>query len=153
MARKPVNPINTTHSRDAALRQLGKFNRGLIAGSIVLTAVLTDVAANAFPGKSTRHSSAAKTGGQSKTTTAPSESSPPLAPPSQAPSASAESSQRPESSQTPEESQQVTPESSQQAAPEQSQQPAPEQTAPETEPTPQTAPEQESSGPVISGGS
>ena len=56
----PKNPINTTHSRDAALRQLGRFNRGLIAGSIALTAVLTDVAANAFPGKTTSHRAAAK---------------------------------------------------------------------------------------------
>jgi predicted lipid-binding transport protein (Tim44 family) len=146
----PVNPINTTHTRDAALRQLGNFNRGLIAGSVVLAAVLTDVAANAFPGKSTKHTPAAKTAVKAKTPTAPTEgaeSSAPLAAPSQTPSASAESSRTPESSQ------QAAPESSQQAAPEQTQQAAPEPTQHETEPTPQAAPEQESSGPVVSGGS
>jgi hypothetical protein len=46
-------PINTTHTRDAALRQLHQLNRWLIAGSVVLTGVFVEAAAHAFPGKST----------------------------------------------------------------------------------------------------
>ena len=42
---------HTTHARDAALRKLRRLNRWMIAGSIALTGVLADVAANAFPGK------------------------------------------------------------------------------------------------------
>jgi hypothetical protein len=39
-------------ARDAALRRLGNVNRLLAAGSLVAAGVLTDVAANAFPGHS-----------------------------------------------------------------------------------------------------
>jgi hypothetical protein len=52
-----VNPNHTSRSRDAALR------RWLIAGSATLAAVLTAVAASAFPGKTlkeTRATSARK---------------------------------------------------------------------------------------------
>ncbi len=42
---------HTTHTRDAALRRLSHINRWLVAGSVVLTGVLADVAASAFPGK------------------------------------------------------------------------------------------------------
>ena len=38
-------------SRDAALRRLTRVNRWLIAASVTLTGVLTEVAAQAFPGK------------------------------------------------------------------------------------------------------
>ncbi len=51
---------HTTHTRDAALRRLGRINRWLVAGSILLTGVLADVAAQAFPGK-TKRSSASST--------------------------------------------------------------------------------------------
>lgn len=50
---KSVNPpsrVPTRHSRDAGLRRLARANRWLIAGSALLTGVLTDVAAQAFPG-------------------------------------------------------------------------------------------------------
>lgn len=47
---------HTTHTRDAALLRLSRINRWLVAGSIVLTGVLADVAANAFPGKTKRSS-------------------------------------------------------------------------------------------------
>jgi hypothetical protein len=46
--------VHTSHSRDAALRRLRGVNRWLLAGSAALTGVLTDVAANAFPGHSKR---------------------------------------------------------------------------------------------------
>ncbi len=52
---------HTTHTRDAALLRLSRINRWLVAGSIVLTGVLADVAAQAFPGK-TKRSSASSTG-------------------------------------------------------------------------------------------
>jgi hypothetical protein len=41
-----------SQTRDAALRRLGRANRWLIAGSVTLTGVLAEVAAQAFPGKS-----------------------------------------------------------------------------------------------------
>jgi type IV secretory pathway VirB10-like protein len=55
--------LHTARSRDAALHRLGRINRWLIGGSVVLTGVLTDVAANAFSGHS--KSSAATSGSSS----------------------------------------------------------------------------------------
>jgi hypothetical protein len=52
----------SSHSRDAALRRLTRCNRWLLAGSVMLTAVFSEVAAQAFPGK-TRASTAAKGAG------------------------------------------------------------------------------------------
>jgi hypothetical protein len=146
--------IHTTHARDAALRQLNRVNRWLIAGSVVLTGVLADVASNAFPGKTAKASAASRAskahakhaGSASKTTTGV------LRAPEQAPKAGSEA----------EPSQQAAPsEPAQEAAP---QEPAPTQetpreAAPEQEAAPaqeaappqETAPEQ--SGPVVSGGS
>jgi hypothetical protein len=49
---------HTTHTRDAALLRLNRINRWVIAGSIVLTGVLADVAAHAFPGKNKQSSTA-----------------------------------------------------------------------------------------------
>ena len=43
--------LHSTHTRDSSLRKLSVLNRWLIAGSVTLTGVLTDVAAHAFPGK------------------------------------------------------------------------------------------------------
>ena len=77
---------HTTHSRDAALGRVRRLNRWLIAGSVVLTGVLTDAAANAFSGhriKSTTRD--ARPGGRSTTTHKPAE---PLKVPSQAPAQS-----------------------------------------------------------------
>jgi hypothetical protein len=76
---------HTTHTRDAALLRLSRINRWLVAGSIVLTGVLADVAANAFPGK-TKRSSASSSARRSETH----KSSPTgvLASPEQAPEAS-----------------------------------------------------------------
>lgn len=39
--------------RDAALRRLSRANRLIVAGSVIGAGLLTDVAANAFPGHST----------------------------------------------------------------------------------------------------
>src|ERR1700735_1845948 len=44
-------PSHTTRTRDAALHRLSRVNRMMIAGSVLVTGVLTDVAAHAFPGK------------------------------------------------------------------------------------------------------
>ena len=52
---------HTTHTRDAALRRLSHINRWLVAGSIILTGVLADAAANAFPGKTKASSSSSGT--------------------------------------------------------------------------------------------
>jgi hypothetical protein len=41
---------HTPRARDAALSRLRRLNRGLIAGSVVATLILTEVAAHAFPG-------------------------------------------------------------------------------------------------------
>ena len=58
--------IHTTHTRDAALRELHRINRWMIAASVVLTGVLTDVAANAFPGRTVKSVTKTKaTGGHS----------------------------------------------------------------------------------------
>jgi hypothetical protein len=77
-------------ARDAALRRLRSVNRWLIAGSVALTGVLTEVAAQAFPGKTLGRSSTnshrrARSSGKSG---AAGSSSRPLAPPSEAPEAS-----------------------------------------------------------------
>ena len=145
---------HTTHTRDAALGKLRRVNRWLIAGSVALTAVLSDIAANAFPGKTIRSSPAKKRSAVKKHAGAASRTpAKPLAPPAHAPEASAPS---PESGP----SQQSAPAESAPSQEAQQATPAPEaqQSAPAQE-TPQPAPEApreaapESSGPVVSGGS
>ena len=42
---------HTTHSRDSAVRRLSLSTRWMIAGSVALTGALSEVAAQAFPGK------------------------------------------------------------------------------------------------------
>ena len=44
-------PRTPSHARDAALARMRRINRWLIAGAIVVTGVLTDVTAQAFPGR------------------------------------------------------------------------------------------------------
>src|SRR5690349_3919090 len=79
---------HTTHTRDAALRRLSHANRWLIAGSVALTGVLTEVAANAFPGKTlgktASRSRSATNGGGSRSTTTTAPLQPPAAPPQSA---------------------------------------------------------------------
>ena len=142
-------------ARDSALRRLSRTNRWLIAASVALTAVLAEVAAQAFPGKTiaaargSQTSPPARAGGHS-------EGSPgPLRPPSQAPQAAPEADGEQGAGSTP--GQEPAP--SQQAAP--SQEPSPSQDpSPSQEPAPgqQAAPSESSvptepSGPVVSGGS
>ncbi|MCW3033198.1 MAG: hypothetical protein QOK19_2777 [Solirubrobacteraceae bacterium] len=57
----PNDVPRTPRTRDAALRRLSRTNRWLIAGSAVLTGVLTDVAANAFPGHAARKATSSAT--------------------------------------------------------------------------------------------
>ena len=47
--------LHSTHTRDSSLRKLSVINRWMIAASVTLTGVLTDVAANAFPSKKAGH--------------------------------------------------------------------------------------------------
>lgn len=75
-------PIHTTHTRDAALRQLRRANSWLIAGSVALTGAFTAAAASAFPGRKT--TSATKAGEAERS------SGKALSPPSSAPRAAGE---------------------------------------------------------------
>ena len=131
-------------ARDSALRRLSRTNRWLIAASVALTAVLAEVAAQAFPGKTiaatrTRQTSpGARAGGRS-------EGSPgALRPPSQAPQAAPEAGGEEGAGSAP--GQEPAP--SQQSAP--SQEAAPNQ---EAVPSQEPAPPAEPSAPVVSGGS
>ena len=45
---------HATHARDSSLRRLSRVNRWLLAGSLTLTGVLTEVVAHAFPGSRAR---------------------------------------------------------------------------------------------------
>lgn len=143
---------HTTRSRDAALRRLGRANRWLLAGSVVLTGVLTDVAANAFPG----HKLASRT--KPAKAAAGHKKHKPLARPSQAPTTTTHAAPAP----TQTESAPSAESAPSEPAPET--QPAPEtHAAPETTPAPVEAPApethesapapEESSAPVVSGGS
>jgi hypothetical protein len=158
---------HTSHTRDAALRQLHRINRWLIAVSVVLTGVFAEAAAQAFPGRTTKVASASRakrsrahTRGSSHASTAG-----PLQPPARAPQATRESS-APQESAEPAQEATTTPESApaqetattQESTPAQ-QSPTQESTparepAPAAEPTPthETAPAEEPA-PVVSGGS
>jgi hypothetical protein len=121
-------PIHTIHTRDAALRELGRLNRWLVSGSLVLTGVFAEAAAHAFPGKKIKPASASGANSSARRhTPANSSTTHPLQPPAQAPQATAEShSSTTKSAPAPEAA------LSQEAAP---------------------APEPEASAPVVSGGS
>jgi len=47
-------PADPSLTRDAALARMRRANRWLIAGAVAVTGVLTDVAAQAFPGRTIR---------------------------------------------------------------------------------------------------
>jgi hypothetical protein len=152
-------PIHTTDTREAALRQLHRINRWLVAGSVVLTGAFVEAAAHAFPGRATKNASTSKVkrtgarvGSPSRTTTHP------LQPPAQAPQATTESSpssQSAPSQESPAASQEPAPEAAptQEAAPAhesaEAEEPAPAQ---ESAPAHESAPAEESA-PVVSGGS
>ncbi len=143
--------IHTPRTRDEALRRLRRANRWLIAGSAVLTGVLTDVAANAFAGHTRTTSSRAGTGSHTahkqlqppkaapKPTTTQ-QAAPPSSESSEAPPTERSEATPPEQSETPPAE---TPAPAQEAAPE----PAPAEEAPRVE---APAPPEE---PVVSGGS
>jgi hypothetical protein len=130
-----MSPHNT-HTRDAALRKSRRINRWLIAGSITLTGVLADVAANAFPGKTVKAAATSKGKSSSSHSKRSSAASPstsstqPLKPPAQAPQATTESAPSQES--TPSQEAGTTHESApaQESAPEASHESAPAQEAP-----------------------
>jgi hypothetical protein len=166
-------PIHTTHTRDAALRELSRLNRWLVAGSVVLTGAFAEAAANAFPGKTSKPTAARGTKRSAAGAHAPAKSTThALRPPAQAPRAATET---PSSTQAPpaaesapaEETHESAPESaptqeSHESAPTQesresapAQEPVPAQethaSAPAQEPAPE--PEPQASAPVVSGGS
>jgi hypothetical protein len=168
----PMMPIHTTHTRDAALRELHRINRWLLAGSVLLTGALTDVAAHAFPGKTLKqgaiskpgsaagHAKAgaaghAKAGARNPSGTPSKPSSKALAPPAEAPRAVPESSSPQQSAPAQESAPTQESAPAQESAPTQESAPAQESTpVPESSPPAESAPESEpASEPVVSGGS
>jgi hypothetical protein len=164
-------PHRQTKTRDAALRRLSTANRCLVAGSVALTGVFAEVAAQAFPGNTVKASSATRTPAhashKSSSTTVKS-----LQPPAQAPQASTtpdpaspnetpsqesapshESSSPSQESAPAQEAQAPSEEAAiaKESAPAQESQPA-QEPAKEAAPAQETAPAQESA-PVVSGGS
>jgi len=146
--RRPSLHIHTTHTRDAALLKLKRVNRWLIMGSIVLTGVLADVAASAFPGKT---KTTAKGAAGTHRHTKKSDPVGVLAPPAKAP----ESSSSGEGSADPPSEGSAGEGSSAGESPQSSEAPSPETSAsPKCSSEAQSeAPAAESSGPVVSGGS
>jgi type IV secretory pathway VirB10-like protein len=150
--------FHTSHARDSSLRRLSVLNRWLIAGSVALTGLLTEVTAHAFPSKA-KTGSAGKSSGKHprhRSAAKPRPSKPkPLSPPAQPPQASPEPA--PESAPAPDASSPRSDAPAQEAAPEQRapEQSAPEQRAPEQSVAPERSPEPapEASAPVVSGGS
>src|SRR6516164_6372026 len=86
----------SSNARDAALGRLRHANRWLIAGSVALAGVLTEVAAQAFPGKAhgasagASTSSGAPTSGHTSTSSSGGSSSSQPQPPEQAPTQASE---------------------------------------------------------------
>lgn len=142
---------HATHHRDNSLRRLSLANRWLLAGSLTLTGVLTDVVAHAFPSSAHASSTATRGHGHSKHAAKHGSSTAGTPkPPAQAPESSESSESSPaQSSEAPVE---PSPEATRESAPAPSEETAP---APEAapEPAPEAAPEVESSAPVVSGGS
>lgn len=156
----------TVQTRDAALGRLSRINRLLIAGSVTLTGVFADVAANAFPGR-TLHSDSKSTPNQSSQNghsaqAHDSHSDGPLRAPAEAPKPAGEGT----SESTPPEQPASTTESrpSTESAPAQepagSESKSTPESAPTHEPTPEAAhesapapPANEQPAPVVSGGS
>lgn len=143
---------HSTHARDTAIAQLSRINRWLLAGSVLLTGVFAEIAANAFPGHTRRSASNHATGPSAHrqgTTT----STAPLKPPEQAPGAVTEGpSESPAG-----EGQSSPPTSESQAG---SGEAGATPSAPESQPAPEapaesapSEPAPEASGPVVSGGS
>lgn len=142
------------HARDAALRRLSRVNRWLIAGSVALTGVLTEVAAQAFPGRtlhtgSTNPKGATGSAAQAKTSTGSSTNSVELQPAKQAPeSASGQESSGSQQSGSAGESSS----SSESSSASESSKSSESSTGAESSGSSQKS-SQESSAPVVSGGS
>jgi hypothetical protein len=148
---------HSTHARDAAMAQLSRVNRWLVAGSVVLTGVFAEIAANAFPGHSKRSAAHGAAGSQSRsqgTTTNPA----PLQSPEQTPG----SAERAPGSESPAgEAQSSPPTEAPSGQGEAGAAPSEPQPAPETPRASETPPAEstprepapEASGPVVSGGS
>ncbi len=142
---------HSSSGRDAALDRLRVINRSILAGSVALTAIFADTAANTFAGgtsqakrASARHASASK-----KSKAADPARPSPLLPPAESPSGSSEHEPEPEATPTQE------PAPSSEAAP-QTEETAPEVQAteePRVEAEPEQAPEEAAEPPVVSGGS
>ncbi len=151
---------HTSRTRDAALQRLTHANRWLIAGSVVLTGVLTDVAANAFPGHRRATGSTRAAGAKQKKHTQARHHA--LQPPAKAPTTSTSTQAAPPvtTQQTqatpPAQEEAQTPAPSEEAPTAETQ--APEAPAREEAPAPssethETAPAPEPQEPVVSGGS
>jgi hypothetical protein len=129
---------HSTHTRDAALRRLSRANRWLIAGSVALTGVFAEVAAQAFPGK-TRAPASGSSGaaGRHASGAGASSSGAGLSPPAHAPTAPSQT----ESAQGGGSPSEPSPQSGQGS----------EQSTP-PEGAPEPAPAQEAAPPVVLGG-
>jgi hypothetical protein len=75
---------HSTHARDAAIAQLTRMNRWLLAGSVLLTGVFAEIAASAFPGRK-RQAASHHAAGPSAHRQPTGTSTAPLKPPEQAP--------------------------------------------------------------------
>ena len=128
--------MHTSHTRDAALRELHRINRWLVAGSVVLTGVFAEAAAHAFPGRTAKAASGshAKRSGVQPGSASSTSTTSPLQPPAHAPQATSEPTSSPES-QAPAQEATTAPE------PEPAREPAP---ARESPPAQESAPAQES---------
>jgi len=141
---------HSSHTRDAAVRRLTSANRWLIAGSVALTGILAEVAAQAFPGKKLASASAAtsKHHASAPATREHSPQSQEFHPPEASPEASGEAQGEgggggnPGASESPPQTSESPSQSSESAPPSE----APSQPAGESPPA-------EESPPVVSGGS
>jgi hypothetical protein len=151
-------PIHTVDTREAALHQLHRITRWLIAGSVVLTGAFVEAAAHAFPGRAAKTASTSKVkrtgarvGSPSRTTTHP------LQPPAHAPQATTESSPSSQSAtpspESPATSQEPESAPAQEAAPAHESVEAEEPAAAVESAPSHESPPAEESAPVVSGGS
>jgi hypothetical protein len=141
----------TSDSRDAAMRRLSRANRWLIAGSVALTGVLADVAANAFPGKTLHKTTrGSRTPSAGHAASSPTPATPgPVQPPSNPPESASQGNSG-EGKNPP-----TTGEGASGQAPQSPETQPPREAAPsgEAAQSQQQAPAQESEAPVVSGGS
>ena len=136
-----MNPANQAGVRELARRKLARINRMLVAGSVALTAVFAEAAAQAFPGRTASTRATAKHGGAKvakQQTTHTSTTASQLSPPASVPQAQAESSAAPSESSS-------SAESSRPSAPSEGSHSSEASSSPETKAAPETHPAPESS--------